>query len=115
MRRLALDPEQRERRCRKTKRASAFSNFFFIEWPEGTKDANDFLRSDGATDLRDKVIHAPMPWPVDGLFRMSDLPDPPPMTVWHLGFDGCWNDRCNIAAGTLSVVTGHPGMGKTTL
>lgn len=92
-----------------------FSNFFFIEWPEGTKDANDFLRSDGATDLRDKVIHAPMPWPVDGLFRMSDLPDPPPMTVWHLGFDGCWNDRCNIAAGTLSVVTGHPGMGKTTL
>ena len=29
------------------------ARFFFIEWPEGTKDANEFLKSDGPEALRE--------------------------------------------------------------
>lgn len=35
---------------------------------------------------------------------MSDLPDPPPMTIWSPGFNS-WGHRCKLAAGTLSVTT----------
>jgi len=93
------------------------SKFYFVEWPEGSKDANDHLRTDGAEALRDLVLYGLLPWPTSGLYRMSELPDPPPMTIWSLEPPGFfnWGKRCKLAAGTLSVVTGHPGMGKTTL
>jgi len=90
------------------------ARFNFIDWPEGAKDANDFLRTDGAVEVQDLVMRGWMPWPTVGLYRMNELPDPPPMTAWHPGFEG-WGNKCLLAPGTLSVVTGHPGMGKTTV
>lgn len=86
----------------------------FVEWPEGAKDANDYLRSDGPQAVRDLLFDGQMPWPSDGLFRLSEIPDPPPLVCWHPGFDA-WGNRMSLAAGTLSVATGHPGMGKTLL
>ncbi|MHC2400259.1 twinkle protein [Bradyrhizobium barranii subsp. barranii] len=90
------------------------ARFYFVNWPEGSKDANDHLRSDGAQAVRELVLYGLLPWPTSGLYRMSELPDPPPMTIWSPGFNS-WGHRCKLAAGTLSVVTGHPGMGKTTV
>lgn len=88
----------------------------FIEWPDGIKDANDFLLKDGPIELKDRVENGTKPWPVEGLFKLSELPDEPPLTTWETGFPE-WGvggaSKLNLAAGTLSVVTGHPGMGKT--
>ena len=86
----------------------------FMEWPDGCKDANQFLMTDGSRALLDKLINAPIDWPVKGLYRLSEIPDAAPLTVWDPGFDA-WNNKLRLAAGTLSVATGHPGMGKTAL
>jgi twinkle protein len=88
------------------------ARFWFIDWPEGCKDANDLLRSDGATALRELVTDGALPWPVEGLFRFSEIPKRPQRKLWSLGFPE-WDAKVKLAEGTLSVVTGHPGHGKT--
>jgi twinkle protein len=90
------------------------ARFWFVEWPEGIKDANDMLLKDGAEALRELVSDGALPWPVNGLYRLSELPEPAPMTLWDPGFTE-WERKIRLAPRTLSVVTGHPGMGKTAL
>ena len=90
------------------------AKYHFVEWPEGCKDANDFLITDGGPALRDLVENGSLPWPVDGLYRISELPEPAPMTIWDPGFRE-WDKRVRLASRTLSIVTGHPGHGKTAM
>jgi twinkle protein len=90
------------------------ARFWFIDWPEGVKDANSMLISDGPEALLDLVKEGCLPWPVDGLFRLSELPEPAPMVLWDCGFPE-WERKIMLAPKTLSVVTGHPGHGKTVL
>lgn len=90
------------------------ARFWFVNWPEGCKDANDMLAKDGPQLLFDLVNEGALPWPVAGLYRMSELPEPAPMTLWEPGFDA-WHGKVRLAARTMSVVTGHPGHGKTAL
>lgn len=90
------------------------AKFYFIEWPEGVKDANGMLLSDGAQALRELVKEGALPWPVSGIYRLSDLPEPSPMVLWLPGFPE-WEHKVVLAPRTLSVVTGHPGHGKTAL
>jgi twinkle protein len=90
------------------------ANFYFIDWPEGCTDANAYLLSDGPEALRELVRDGALPWPVDGLFRLSELPEPPPLTLWKPGFPE-WESKVRLARGTFSVVTGQPGHGKTAL
>lgn len=90
------------------------ARFEFVEWPEGAKDANDFLRSDGPQVLHELVTEGTQPWPVNGLYRLSDIPEPPTFTLWNPGFIE-WGDKVKLAPRTLSVVTGHPGHGKTSV
>lgn len=86
--------------------------FWFVEWPEGIKDANEMLLKEGASALMDLVVHGAKPWPVSGLYRLSEIPEPPPRTVWDTGF-GSWSSKIHVADSTLCVVTGQPGAGKT--
>lgn len=90
------------------------ARFSFVDWPEGCKDANDFLISDGPDALCELVSEGAIPWPVDGLYRLSELPEPAPLTIWRPGFEE-WESKLLLAPRTLSVVTGHPGHGKTQL
>lgn len=90
------------------------ARFWFVEWPEGCKDANDMLLKDGAPDLLDLVQNGAMQWPIDGLFRIDELPEPPALTLWNPGFPE-WEHKVMLAPRTMSVVTGHPGHGKTLL
>jgi twinkle protein len=90
------------------------ARFCFVEWPDGCKDANEVLISDGDLFLRELVTDGSLPWPVKGLYRLNELPEPPPMTRWHPGFSE-WESKVMLAPRTLSVVTGHPGNGKTLL
>jgi twinkle protein len=90
------------------------ARFYFVEWPDGIKDPNDCLRTDGDDFLLDFVVRGRMPWPAEGLFKMSELPEPKKFVCWKVGFTG-WEQRLHLAPGTMSVSTGHPGHGKTTL
>lgn len=90
------------------------ARFRFITWPDGVKDANAMLLSDGAVALHDLVTEGSLEWPVNGLYRLSELPEPAPMTLWEPGFPE-WERKVRLAPRTLSVVTGHPGHGKTAL
>ena len=90
------------------------ARFWFVEWPEGCKDANDLLRTDGAKALHELVTDGAQPWPVEGIYRLAQLPEPAPLTLWNPGFQE-WENKVQLAPRTLSVVTGHPGHGKTQL
>lgn len=87
------------------------ARFYFVDWPEGVKDANQMLMTDGPEALLDLVTNGHLPWPVAGLYRMSELPEPPPMVLWNPGFPD-WGNRVRLAQRNISVVTGHPGHGK---
>jgi twinkle protein len=90
------------------------ARFHFVKWPEGCKDANDMLVTDGSEALRSLVEDGSLPWPVAGLYCMSELPESAPLTLWRPGFPE-WESKIMLAPRTLSVVTGHPGHGKTAL
>lgn len=90
------------------------ARFWFVEWPEGCKDANDVLKFEGGQFLRDMVINGSLQWPIDGIFKLSELPEPPKLTLWRPGFPE-WESKIMLAPRTMSVVTGHPGHGKTQL
>jgi twinkle protein len=90
------------------------ARFWFVDWPDGVKDANGMLLSDGREAVRELIQDGALPWPVSGLYRLSDLPEPAPMVLWEPGFPE-WERKVMLAPRTLSVVTGHPGHGKTAL
>jgi twinkle protein len=89
------------------------ARFKFIDWPEGAKDANDLLRADGAEALREYVEQSARPWPVAGLYRLSEIPEPAPVRTWSTGFR-LWDEHVRLAPGMFSVLTGYPSHGKTT-
>lgn len=88
----------------------------YITWidSDAIKDVNDYLRSEGRAAVRNTLETGRMDWPIDGLFRMHEYPEPPSFKRWHPGVEE-WGDRIYLAAGTMSVVTGQPGHGKTQL
>lgn len=90
------------------------ARFWFVDWPEGCKDANDVLKHEGGAFLREMATDGALQWPIDGLFKLSELPEPPVLTLWRPGFPE-WESKVLLAPRTMSVVTGHPGHGKTQL
>lgn len=54
------------------------------------------------------------PWSIAGLHTLEDLTDRPAGETWRVGFPD-WGSRVRISPGTLSVVVGLPGSGKTHL
>jgi twinkle protein len=90
------------------------ARFWFVDWPEGIKDANEYLIKDGPEALCELVTDGALQWPVAGIYRLNELPEPPPLVLWEPGFAE-WESKVKLAPRTLSVVTGHPGHGKTAL
>jgi twinkle protein len=85
----------------------------FIEYPEGSKDLNDVLLSYGPEGVV-SVIDRAKPYPVKGLYRLEDFPEPPPTTSLPVGIDGL-DDHFQLTLGTFSVISGWAGHGKTSL
>jgi twinkle protein len=88
------------------------ARFHYIPWPEGVKDANEYILEYGADQLKEICELGPLAWPVDGLFTLDTLPEPPDIKTWFAGFPE-WEKKLLLAPQMLSVVTGHPGHGKT--
>jgi twinkle protein len=88
-------------------------------WPEGCKDANDVLTKHGPERLA-ACLNAAAPVPVAGLFTPLDLADRL-NDLYDNGMAGgvapsnaAIADLYRVKTGTLTVVTGIPGDGKTT-
>tara|TARA_R100000306_G_C4373885_1_gene141141 strand:+ start:875 stop:2344 length:1470 start_codon:yes stop_codon:yes gene_type:complete len=84
----------------------------WVEWPEGIKDANDALAAWGGRDLHIFVNEGQQEYPVEGLYRLSQIPEPAPLVLWNPGFAE-WENRFRIAPTCVSVVSGYPGHGKS--
>lgn len=90
-----------------------------ITYPEGCKDTNDVLVQLG-TDAVRKLIELATPWPVEGVRSVADLTDrvlnlyerglPPGLTTGWSNVDPLFS----VAPGSLIVLTGTPGSGKST-
>ncbi len=85
----------------------------FVTYPEGCKDLNDVLTKCGAEEVA-RVINAAKPYPVRGLYRLSEFPQHGALQTFGTGW---WTlDRnLRLFAGEFMVVTGIPGHGKSSL
>ena len=92
----------------------------FVDYGEGCKDLTDTLSTYGKTAVAE-VLNNAKQFPVKGLYTIDDFPERPELTVWSTGLEPL-NDigdhtkpALSIVAGTLTVLTGHANMGKSTL
>lgn len=83
---------------------------WFIECPEGCKDANDVLRGYGAATLA-KVIANAKPMRPGYLIKPSELPPRQSVITYSTGW-GELDRRVMLMRPELMVVTGIPGHGK---
>lgn len=81
----------------------------YLRYPKGCKDLNDVLIRYGEKGITETIRRAE--WmTVEGVFRMSQLPPEPAQDVVH-----CEIIPINLRTCELSVWTGIPGHGKTSL
>ena len=85
----------------------------FVEYPFPAKDLNEVLLEHGA-EAANRVLLEAKPVPVRGLYKLSDFPDPGPSQTIPLGIPEL-GDMLPIVLGTLTVLTGWAGQGKTSL
>lgn len=89
-----------------------------VEWPEGIKDANDYLRANGKEALA-AFVAKPTPWPINGLYdalkfeaQISELYEKGIGRGASTGY-GNVDDLYTIVPGQMTVVTGIPSSGKS--
>jgi twinkle protein len=85
----------------------------FVEYPDGCKDLNEVLLAHGIEAVSTVLVQA-RPMPVAGLYRLSDFPVQPEVPKHPLQIGGL-DDLFGLVPGTLTVMTGWPGHGKTSL
>lgn len=109
---LATDADGPGRKlCQELARRLGPERCKFVVYPDDCKDLNDVLLKHGAATVT-RVIDGAKPYPIKGLYRIDDFPEPPEMEARSLGLpylDEFWR----LVPGTFSVVTGYPGHGKT--
>lgn len=88
----------------------------FVLYPGGAKDLNDVLKRDGVEGVRAAILAAR--WVnVAGVYKLDELPPLPPLTIWRPQFHNFseLHDLIPLCPGHVSIWTGIPGMGKSTL
>lgn len=85
----------------------------FVTYPEGCKDANDVAMFHGH-DALVEMLDAAKDYPIKGLFKLDDFPELGEMQVIPIGIPGL-TDLINVIPESLTVLTGYPGQGKTSL
>jgi twinkle protein len=83
----------------------------FLTFPDGSKDINDVLRLYGPEAVRE-LVRGSKPYPVKGLYRLSDYPDVPEPVTYETPWPNLRN-HLRLWHGEFCVVTGVPGSGKS--
>src|SRR5215217_1967472 len=92
----------------------------FVSYPEGCKDLNDVLQARGPEAVAG-VLNTAKPYPIKGLYRLSEFPDVPPLTGYSTGFKALDPDFNTSSPGFLlypgafMVVSGLAYAGKSAL
>jgi twinkle protein len=93
----------------------------FVTYPDGCKDLNDVLRYHGPEGVSG-VLNGCKPYPVRGLYKLSDFPDRPPLQLFSTGFpqldfnpDDKGRPGLMLYRSGFVVVSGLAGGGKTAL
>lgn len=88
------------------------SRCLFVEYPVGCKDLNDVACQRGPEAVS-AVLNAAKPYPVRGLYRLSDYPERGTLPVYSTGW---WtlDKYLQLFPGEFMVVTGIPSHGKST-
>jgi len=85
----------------------------WVKYPPGCKDLAEVLQQFGPRGVVEAINRAQ--WmQIDGLYRVSELPPLPEIVPLDSGFPGL-QPHYRLRPGDLTVVTGIPGHGKTTV
>ena len=85
----------------------------FVRYPDGCKDLNEVLVAYGSAGVT-SVISGAKPYPIAGLYKLSDFPDPPELRSLSVGIGGL-DRNFALTPGTFTVIAGWAGHGKTSL
>lgn len=85
----------------------------FVTYPDGCKDMNEVLLMHG-TEAVTSALSCSKPYPVKGLYRLEDFPDPPAVMSCSVHVP-LLEDHFQLTPGTFTVITGWAGHGKTSL
>lgn len=85
----------------------------FVEYPADTKDLNEVLKMYGPGAVSETLNRAKA-YPVKGLYRLDEFPEPPPTTSLSTGIEGL-DELFKCTLGTFTVISGWAGHGKTSL
>ena len=88
------------------------SRCLFVEYPEGCKDLNDVAVKYGSDNVA-TVLNAAKPYPVRGLYHLSDYPERGSLQVFSTGWQTL-DTHLQLFTGEFMVVTGIPSHGKST-
>lgn len=91
-----------------------------VRWPDGIKDANEFLLANGPDALRQHIDEEAEAWPLSGVHQASDF-RAGLLDLYKNGMSSGlstgWStidEYVTLAPGMMYVVTGIPGSGKST-
>jgi twinkle protein len=84
----------------------------FVEYPPDCKDLNEVLLKHGPERVA-AVISSAKPYPVRGLYRISDYPNPTKIETFPSGWFTL-DPHFKMFAGEFCVITGVPSHGKST-
>lgn len=84
-----------------------------VSYPSGCKDLNDVLMKHGQQSVI-RCLDDARPFPVVGLYRMSDFPDQHELPSMATGID-CLDPLMRIVLGSFTVFSGFSNMGKSTV
>lgn len=84
----------------------------FVTYPQGSKDLND-VRVQHGPDAVVRVIDNAKPYPVKGVYQLSDYPEVEEPRAYSTGWL-CLDPFLKVWLGELLVITGIPGHGKST-
>jgi twinkle protein len=83
----------------------------FVEYPEGCKDLNAVRMKHGPEEVA-RVLNNAKPFPVHGVYQLSDYPDLPPIQTYSTGWP-LLDDYFKPFLGELIFVLGIPSHGKS--
>lgn len=84
----------------------------WVKYPEGCKDLNEVLLRHGPKSVVESLQAAQ--WiDVEGIYDFDELPPPVELEMFNCPVDGM-KDFYKLRLGDFTVITGIPGMGKTT-